>query len=67
MKISFAMSMGTVSNLANVNDKNRMCRVNLALGSIQCFILVSIAPESPDSKSGKYQVVTLGEIELLTF
>ena len=37
--------------------------VNLALGSIQCFIVVFIAPESPDSKS----TVTLGEIELFMF
>ena len=41
--------------------------VNLALGSIQCFVLVSIAPESPDSKSAECQAVTLGEVELFTF
>ena len=41
--------------------------VNLALGSIQCFIIVSIAPESPNSKSAGCQSVTLGEIELFTF
>ena len=41
--------------------------VNLALGSIQCFIVDSIAPESLDSKSAGCQAVTLGEIELLTF
>ena len=39
----------------------------LALGSIQCFIVVSIAPESPDSKSAGCEAVTLGEIELFTF
>ena len=38
-----------------------MCGVNLAFGSIQCFILVSIAPESPDFKSAKCQAVTLGK------
>ena len=38
--------------------------VNLALASIQCFIVVPIAPESPDSKSARCQAVTLGEIEL---
>ena len=41
--------------------------VYLALASIQCFILVSIAPESPDSKSARCEAATLGEIELFTF
>ena len=41
--------------------------VYLALASIQCFIVVSIAPESPDSKSAGCKAVTLGEIELFTF
>ena len=36
------------------------------LVSIQCLILVSIAPESPDFKSAGCQPVTLGEIELFT-
>ena len=42
-------------------------RVNLALASIQCFIVDSIAPESPDFKSAGSKNVTLGEIELLMF
>ena len=41
--------------------------VYLALVSIQCFIIVSIAPESPDSKSAGCKAVTLGEIELFMF
>ena len=41
--------------------------LNLALASIQCFIVYSIAPESPDSKSARCKAVTLGEIELFTF
>ena len=41
--------------------------VYLALASIQCFIVVSKAPESPDSKSAGCKDVTLGEIELITF
>ena len=41
--------------------------LNLALASIQCFIVDSIAPESPDSKSARCKDVTLGEIELLMF
>ena len=41
--------------------------LNLALASIQCFIVDSIAPESPDSKSAGCKDVTLGEIELLMF
>ena len=40
--------------------------VHLALGSIQCFIIVSIAPEPSDSKSARCQAVTLGEVELFT-
>ena len=40
--------------------------VYLALGSIQCFILVSIAPESSDSKSARCQAVTPWKIELFT-
>ena len=39
----------------------------LALASIQCFIIDSIAPESLDSKSAGCKAVTFGEIELLTF
>ena len=42
-------------------------RLYLALASIQCFIIDSIAPESPDSKSAGCKAVTFGEIELLTF
>ena len=38
--------------------------VGLAGASIQCLILVSIAPESPDSKFAKCKAVTLGLIEL---
>ena len=41
--------------------------VYFTLASIQCFIVVSIAPESPDSKSAGCKAVTLGEIELFTF
>ena len=41
--------------------------VYLALASIQCFIVDSIAPESHDSKSACCKAVTLREIELLTF
>ena len=41
--------------------------LNLALASIQCFIVDSIAPESPDSKSAGCKAVTFGEIELFTF
>ena len=41
--------------------------VYLALAPIQCFIVDSKAPESPDSKSAGYQAVTLGEIELFMF
>ena len=41
--------------------------VYLALASIQCFIVVSKAPESPDSKSARCKDVTLGEIELFPF
>ena len=41
--------------------------VYLALGLIQCFILVSIAHESPDSKSVGCQAVTLGEISYSCF
>ena len=41
--------------------------VNLALASIQCFIVDSIAPESLDSKSAGCRAVTLGEIELFMF
>ena len=41
--------------------------VYLALASIQCFIVVSKAPESPDSKSAGCKAVTFGEIELFTF
>ena len=41
--------------------------VGSAGASIQCFILVSIAPESPDSKFAKCKAVTLGLIELSTF
>ena len=41
--------------------------VYLALASIQCFIVVSKAPESPDSKSARCKDVTFGEIELFTF
>ena len=40
--------------------------VYLALGSKQCFILVSIAPESLTSKSAKCQALTFWEIELFT-
>ena len=35
--------------------------VYLALASIQCFIVVSIASESPDSKSAGCKAVTLGK------
>ena len=38
----------------------------LALGSIKSFSLVSIAPESPYSKSAWCQSATLGEIEIFT-
>ena len=41
--------------------------LNLALASIQCFIVDSIASESPDCKSARCKAVTLGEIELFTF
>ena len=41
--------------------------LNLALASIQCFIVDPISPESPHSKSAKCKDVTLGEIELLLF
>ena len=41
--------------------------VYLALASIRCFIVVSKAPESPDSKSARCKAVTFGEIELFTF
>ena len=41
--------------------------LNLALASIQCFIVDSIAPESPNSKSAGCKAVTLGEIELFMF
>ena len=41
--------------------------LDLALASIQCFIVDSIAPESPDSKSAGCKAVILGEIELFTF
>ena len=41
--------------------------IYLALVSIQRFIVVSVAPESRDSKSVKRQAVTIGEIELFTF
>ena len=40
---------------------------NLALASMQSFIIVSIAPESPDSNSARCQAVTLGELELFLF
>ena len=40
--------------------------VYLAVAYIQCFIVVIIAPETPDSKSAKCKAVTLGEIELYT-
>ena len=40
--------------------------VYLVLASIQCFILVSIAPESPDSKSAGCEAVTLREIDVLS-
>ena len=36
--------------------------LNLALASIQCFIVDSIAPESPDSKSARCKAVTLRKI-----
>ena len=41
--------------------------VSLALVSILCFIVVSIAPESLNSESAKYLAVTSGKIELFTF
>ena len=62
--------MGSRSNITNTSD---ICYslgprgVYLALASIQCFIVVSIAPESPDSKSAGCKAVTLGEIELFKF
>ena len=42
-------------------------RVNLAFASIQCFLHVSIAPESPDFKSAWCKAVTLGQLEIFTF
>ena len=45
-------------------DNTGAVGVNLTLGSIQCFIVDSIAPESPNSKSARCQALTLGEIEL---
>ena len=41
--------------------------LNLALASIQCFIVDSIAPECLDSKSAECKDVTLGEIVLIMF
>ena len=40
---------------------------SFALASIQCFVVVSTAPESPDSKSARCQAVTLKEIVLFSF
>ena len=50
-----------------VRGPKALFRVNLALASIQCFFIDSIAPESPDSKSAGCKAVTFGEIELFMF
>ena len=56
-----------VAVLEVVRGPKAILGLNLALASIQCFIVDSIAPESPDSKSARCKDVTLGEIELLMF
>ena len=50
-----------------VRGPKALFRVNLALASIQCFIIDSIAPGSPASKSARCKAITLWEIELFTF
>ena len=50
-----------------VRGSKAMFGVNLALGSIKCFIIDPIAPESVDFKSAGCEAVTLGDIELFKF
>ena len=58
---------GFHTNLSLVH-KNPVARGKyLALAFIQCFIYVSIAPESPDFKSAECKAVNLGQHEIFTF
>ena len=62
-----AVLHSVLNRLVIVRGPKTILGLNLALASIQCFIVDSIAPESPDSKSARCKAVTLGEIELFTF